>query len=94
MCSAHCRRPWRFFEPRKIVPLPAIEPTVVPAEFNPAIVMKAVGFALTSAAFPPDEPRINSVNELFPLLMIVAFAAVAALDGRGPSSGMGAPNNV
>ena len=63
----------RFFEPRKIVPLPAIEPTVVPAEFNPAIVMNAVGFALTSAAFPPDEPRINSVNELFPLFVIVAF---------------------
>jgi hypothetical protein len=41
------------------------------------MVIKAVGFALMSAALPPEAPPANTLKDLSPLLTIVAFAAVA-----------------
>ena len=66
----------RFFAPRKRKPLPAIDPAVVPAPSSSAMVMKADGFALISAAFPPEAALKNAVKEFSPSLMIVAFMAV------------------
>ena len=43
------------------------------------MVIKAVGFALLSAAFPPEAPKLKTVKDVSPLLTIVAFAALDVL---------------
>jgi hypothetical protein len=66
----------RLFEPRRSAPLPATEPTSMPAVVSCEMSMMAVEFALISVARPPEALAANAVELPSPELMMIASAAL------------------